>query len=613
MDGGVREKQMADDLKAMVKQKASERRERKWGQLPTATDLSPSAQIQSQGQGQGQGRQDSESQDRLMSDVGGPIHSDDDSGARGSTTAPSETASSQAETGMTSPASSTATNPNSCTEPIQPAVDSFPEDKSEVEVNFTMIYLDYVVPFLFPFYRPCLLESSRGWMLVLLMKNRALFHTALSLANWLYAVLFDSLDGGHGACRRANWAELQAHQETAIRALQEDVRALNQRGVADAFRETVACIQSVIQLLEFEVAMADTANWQVHHDVSVVLFDQLITHHAKTETNSDSSSSSFSSSTSTPASACASSPFPNAWSSILDRIGFPFCKVSLENGRHILSSDQSAFKFYTAQLLWIDVVAATAHGEAPRLSKYHAELLVTPCSDHPPTIDLGEYVGCQSWVVLEIAEIARLAAWKRAQQTSGCLSMRELGSRSRAIEARLRLKMEGLEVFPVDRASDIYDPSAYHPVTPYSGFHEMLASTTTQKNHAITLHTRIWAQAAQTYLHVVSSGLQPSLPAIQSSVEATMALLRLLPSPLALRTLAWPFAVTGCMALPEHYPFFTGLVADMGALHVFGSVREALNVIQTVWEHRKGGCAADPMMWDIATLFSVLGHPSLLV
>ncbi|KAI0097907.1 fungal-specific transcription factor domain-containing protein [Nemania sp. FL0031] len=604
MDGGAREKQKADELKVMVKQRASERRERKWGQLPTITDFSPSAQEQAQEQQQQQREeeqvQDSQSSDHPMSDAGGPTPlSDTGSGSPSETpasTVPSETPPSQTQTEDPSNTPSPPPSSSSSSQ-VRPAVDSFPENRSEVEVNFTMIYLDYVVPFLFPFYRPCLLESSRGWMLVLLMKNRALFHTALSLANWLYAVLLDSTDGSHGACKRANWAELQAHQEIAIQALQEDVKALNERGLANAFRECVACIQSITQLLEFEVAMANAAaSWQAHLDAAVALFDQLITHHAAA-TDRDGR---------------ATTP----WESILDRISAPFCRIPLQRGRFILTSDQSAYQFYTAHLLYIDIIAATTRGEAPRLQKYHPELL-TPQGqgDAQPRIRLGEYIGCHSWAMLEIASIASLAAWKRAQQSSGSLSMVELVQRTCAIEGRLQQHLSSLPNISASAssASNIYDPSAHHPVTPYSGFHEMAADYAARATPAVDLHTRIWAQAAVTYLHVIASGLQPTLPEVRASVGATIELFRALPSPLALRTLIWPFAVTGCLAVGgEQEAFFTGLVDRLGAMHVFGPVQEALSLMQLVWQHKGGGCI-DPQMWDIATCFSLLGHPSLLV
>jgi hypothetical protein len=435
-------------------------------------------------------------------------------------------------------------------------------------------------------------------MLVLLMKNRSLFHTALSLANWLYAVILDSADdeGVHGLCKAANSTELSVQQDISIQALQEDIKCLNERGVENAFKESVACLQSIIQLLEFEVAMAgNTASWSVHHDAAVVLFEQIIAHHATGKATDGSET--------TP------------WLSILDRVSYPFRRIPLGRGRQILTSDQSALRFYTAHLLWLDVLAATATGTAPRLTKYHAELL----EGEPPTIRLGEYVGCHSWATLSIAEVASLATWKRTQTASGSLSNLELVQRACGIEKRLRSKMATLLSSSSSASStnnNIYDPSAYPPVTPYLGFQEMTGQLSGLESGptsaAMALHTRIWAQATITYLNIITSGLQPSLPEIRASVDTTIELLKTLPSPLALRTLVWPFAVTGCCALPEQEALFVGLVEAMGAMAVFGTIREALRIMQNVWEHMKSGCV-EPQMWDIATCFSLLGHPPLLV
>ncbi|GAP85277.2 putative c6 transcription [Rosellinia necatrix] len=666
MDGGARERQMADELKAMVRQKASERRDRKWAQLPTLMDLSPSTQEEQQQQQQQKlGHQSS---DHPMSDSGAPMPSDDDNDndvvedddddddddatGSGSGTQPSAVPSASPPSQPDTHATSLGTSPASHApwEPHYAAAAAaagdahdYPEDKSELEVKFTMIYLDYVVPFLFPFYRPCIFESSRGWMLVLLMKNRALYHTALSLANWLFAVLLDdsiaitttttttttttnsSSSGGgvdgsgngrddsdgstHSECRRANWAELQAHQGVALRALAEDVRRLGLRGgVAGSLRGGVACLQGVVQLLEFEVAMAGAVaagTWPAHRDAAVALLGQLVAHHA-TPTDRDGAPS-------TP------------WASVMDRIGLPYRRLLLGGGggggrrRPLLTSDQSAFLFYTARLLWIDVLAATADGEAPRLRAYHDELL----RGDDPRVRLGEYVGCHSWAVAEIAEIAELAAWKKraGRAAAGSPSAVELARRSGAVSSRIRRRLADLGPLPgaaaaVGPASDIYDPSAHHPVTPYSGFHgdDVSAATTpaARSAPAVDLHTRIWAQAALMYAGVVASGLQPERPEIRASVLAAIDLFRALPSPLAVRTLVWPFAVAGCLALPEQRPFFVDFVARLGAVRVFGAVTEALDVMRAVWAHGADGCL-DPQMWDIATCFSLLGHNSLMV
>ncbi|KAI1259925.1 fungal-specific transcription factor domain-containing protein [Xylariaceae sp. FL1019] len=575
LDGGVGEKQMTDDLKAMVKQKANERRERKW--THPDLDASPS-------------ENDQHRHSHLTIRAGeGPSPSDegtaDEHGSSNNGT--DDISTSQAETGPSSNAAlpldtrwSTEVNSISVNLP------TFPNERSEIEVIFTMIYLDYVVPFLFPFYRPCLVEQSRGWMLAILMKNRTLFHTALSLANWLYAVILESAEGGHSACRTANWTELQKQQEIAMNAMQQDIQSLNERGIANSFTDCISCLQSMIQLLEFEVAMAHTTHWQIHLDAAIILFDQLIVNHASSETT-------------------------EPWNSVQDRMSFPLGMHSLKSGRKLLTSDQSSFRFYTAYLLWLDIVAATARGEAPRLQKYHPELL----EGDSPAIHLSEYVGCHNWVMIEISNVARLAARKREHNSKGSLSMDEIVQDACAIKERIRRRMNELEPFSTARMSNIFDPSSQAPVMPYSSLSQMFAQSGPPATPAQDLHSRVWAQATITYLTIVVSGLQPSLPEMQMSVQATIEMFRGLQSPLVLRTMIWPFAVTGCMSPAEDQNWFTEAVNNMGPLQAIGTVKESLSVIQEVWKHRQHGCVEPSMasIWDLATCFSVLGHPSLLV
>lgn len=67
----------------------------------------------------------------------------------------------------------------------------------------------------------------------------------------------------------------------------------------------------------------------------------------------------------------------------------------------------------TAYLVWADVVASTARGEAPRLQEFHEELLGTGGDGSGlPQLVLEDYVGCQSWAVRLLGEVAALAAWK---------------------------------------------------------------------------------------------------------------------------------------------------------------------------------------------------------
>ncbi|KAI1327078.1 fungal-specific transcription factor domain-containing protein [Xylariaceae sp. FL0255] len=624
MDGGMQEKHMVDELKRMVKEKAFKRREKKWMQGFALESPDAGANVEA---GAGAGATDPQ-QDSIM--LNGDEHSGEDSNSDKQSRYATTFSKVSTSTDMTS---TTSVSPPDLSE-LFIAASPFPEDRAEVEVTYTMVYLDYVVPFLFPFYRPHISESSRGWMLVLLMRNRTLFHTALSLATWFYAVALDNLDGTHGECKNANWRELQIQQEIAINAMRQDIQLLNERGVAGAFRESVACLQSIVLLLEYDVAMGKMAQWQAHHDAAVALFDQLLTTHA-------------------------SDPL-KPWTSIMDRLGYgtpPKPKIR-SMGRDILTAEQAAFRFYTAYLLWIDIMAATARAEVPRLRKYHAELL----EGENPIVKLGEYVGCHNWAMLAISDIACLAVHKREQTTAGRLSIRDLARDASAIEERIRANMAADEAqlpmrsgssnisaspstsYPFEDISqhdifNLFDPSAHSAFMPYSGLTSdrlapAMGITTVP---AVALHTRIWAQASLTYLNVVLSGLSPGLPEIRASVDASIDLFQRLPSPLTLRTLVWPFVVTGCLIEAPHgcggeksagaearegstesegdtrAAFMADLVARMGAMSTIGTIQEAHAVMQKVWDASSTCTHVEPSMWDLATCLSVLGHPSLMV
>ncbi|CAJ2500785.1 Uu.00g036380.m01.CDS01 [Anthostomella pinea] len=583
LDGGAREKRMADEIKIMVKGKANHRRDRK-----SARVGADAGHVESGRHGQLQ-RHSSPDGDgglpRNLAPVPAPSHSRDGNLDSSTSDVTSEGTSALPPLSTSASSASSPTGPETTGIETAPLADTgtFPGDKSESEAGSIMVYLDYVVPFLSPFYRPCLLESSRGWMLVLLMKNRTLFHTALSLATYFYSVVLDAAGGNHGACKQANWTELQSQQELSIKALQRELSDLNARGVGSAFQQSVYCLQSIIQLLEFEVAIANTQNCRVHLDAAVVLFDQLIASHA--------------------------TDCGNPWHSVLGQMGLGNLAVSFGTGRHPWSSDQSAYRFYTAHLLWIDIIAATAGGEAPRLQKYHAELLH---GERPP-IRLEDFIGCHNWAMVQIAEIAGLAAWKKDRKDHASLSLVELVRRADLIESSLRQGLSNLDITSIVNPQSVFDPSAQAPHLPFSGLGiEVLADAAMRTTPALALHTSIWAQAALTYLCVVVSGPQTGLPEIRESIRATMDLIRLLPSPLCLRTLVWPFAVTGCLALPEEETFFLDLIIRMGAMQVFGTVKEALNIMQSVWRLRHGGCV-DPETLDIAASLSILGHRALLV
>jgi len=121
--------------------------------------------------------------------------------------------------------------------------------------------------------------------------------------------------------------------------------------------------------------------------------------------------------------------------------------------------------------------------------------------------------------------------------------------------------------------------------------------------------TRIWAHAARSYHLVVVSEWHMSNPELPDNVTRTIELFNSLPSSEWLRTLIWPFCVTGCLAEPEQEAAFSDMVPVIGSLQVFGAMREALAILESVWGAR--GHINDS--WDLAARFNILSRRSFLV
>lgn len=469
------------------------------------------------------------------------------------------------------------------------------------DLGFMMLYLDYTFPFLYPFYRPSILEGGRGWLPVTMMRNKALFHIALSLSSYLMTEVLKNGSDAHNNCKQHNWDSLQAQQQLAMRELQADLQELNSRGVQGNLVASCQVVSSVMQLLTFEVAITDTGNWQMHLDAASLIFEQIMEHHGTGEAGN----------------AC--------WHRVLYQLGDGVVPNLAGEDHRPWSPDQASLRFFTASLLFFDTLSATALGRAPRLLKYHDHLLTVLdncCGDHltPPSVPhlkIDDFFGVPNPVVQAIAATAALQEWKTAQRATNSLSMAELVSRAGSIEHGLKSHIAELDKVgnPDAALAATTNPIVFSntglaqpPPLPLS------ACCSEQVSHPPCGHitARIWAQAALTYLRVVVSSWQPSSPEIRESVALTASLLRRLPAPAGLRSVVWPFAVTGCLVGAEEQQEFRDLVSALGPLQIFGTVREALAIMERVWAHRE--CIGLlPDGWDLSVGLSSLGHASLLI
>ncbi|RMJ08256.1 hypothetical protein CDV36_012126 [Fusarium kuroshium] len=555
MDGGPKQKAMAEKIKAQVKKQASQRRDRKYMEMLEAGTRNVTLQ-----------NGEHEVAMSAASDTDPPSGHD-----VGST-----------------PASS---NTSGASPPDMPWHSHFSvrtEDHSSAtgastEVHFIMIYLDYVFPHLFPFYRPPILAGGRGWVLDVLQSNKSVWHTAISLTSYFFSIVMANGEKQHEECTNRMVHQLQSQLEMGLRELQREMSAVNHTSSAAGVRDKLLVLQAILQMLIFEVSTSNKDHWRMHLDAALTMFQQIL-------------------------------PQPELWGETIEAL-YSYRWPPPEMGiRRPFSTNQAALRFFTANILYIDVMSSITLEQAPRLQKYQAQV-IPGCRAHTSpeemrisgSLFMEEYIGLQNWVVQMIGDIAALDAWKKEQRKANSLSMTELVQRGKVMEDAIK---GGLSVLEAQFAScsPTIDPILNRVVAEPAPLSKMPDSKA-KEAPGLAINNIIWLQAAHTYLHVVISGWQPSCPEIRCSVSRMTSLLMDLPTNTCLRTLVWPFCIAGCLSPPEDEDKYRAMIERMGPLSVFGTAREALEVMEKVWAQRD----QIDESWDVAKCLRILGHGVLLI
>ncbi|KAK4200239.1 fungal-specific transcription factor domain-containing protein, partial [Triangularia verruculosa] len=516
-----------------------------------------------------------------------------------------------ASTSILTPCSSSASSPPQ----HQASNDSPDEDHagipaSESDAHRTMFYLDYVFPFLFPFYCLTLLDFGRGWLLVLLQRNQALFHVAQTMAGYFYGIVLasdDNKDDVPELCKSHNLVAIQRQQELGLQWLRRAIQDVVDKGVKGHVKEASEVVACIVQLLTSEVAVGNSENWRVHLEAAAGLWEEMWRFHGvgkipRVDGEGDIEMPCFMMLLLQLGSS------PNSWTPR----GQPW------------GANQATLRFFSAQLLFLDVVGSTALEQAPRLQTWHGHLLEVPDMEEiekvlpakmrekemeVPHLKLVEFIGLENWVVVAIAEISALDAFKKEMKRTSSLSVAQLVSRAAMIENRIRTGLEGLGQPEVRHGCPSECLPADHPLLHFTP--QRMSSPHTM--HSTALHTRIWAQAALTYLQVVVSGWQPASQEIQNTVTETLHLMiYCLPVPDSLRALVWPFTVTGCLAAPEQEQIFRDMAGAMGPLRAFGTIKQGMDIMEHVWSSR-AHIEQNADQWDLAACLNCLGQPSLLI
>ncbi|KAK3989997.1 transcriptional regulatory protein pro1 [Cladorrhinum sp. PSN332] len=576
MDGGEKQREKGEWLKREVKRRANLRRERRHMQGLEVKLESLGVAGEEDGQGIITTAQQNEQPPEHTTDSSPCESLGESSAAAGHYTESPAT--------QPSPPAGNDNNTSAVHEPFGPEVSLEDQD-----AHLTMFYLDYVFPFQFPFYRPSFLDMGRGWLLVLLTKNKALFHIAMTMSSYFYGVILSNTQKtikGHQTCTARNLELLQSQQQLALQCLQLELRDVVNKGVKGHLAEAGRVMASVVQLLTSEVAVANYGNWTMHLEAASELFDEMMKHHGTADNGS------------------------SCFMMLLFQLGsLPF---SWTPKHHPWGSDQATLRFFTAQLVSFDTIAGVTLEQPPRLQRWHQHLLSEldeesmkqlPKEDKEHTIphlNLEEFCGVQNWLITSITEISALSNWKKEMKKLSSLSISELVRRAQAIESHICAKIQELEL------------EQQHPTTPNACSSVLHQYSASQGIHSTTLNTQIWAQATLIYLKVVVSGWQTASPEIVASVAATMDLFLRLPSPHSLRTVVWPFTVAGCLATPEQEQVFRDMLNAMGPTQAFGTVRESLAILEHVWANRAQIDECKDQ-WDLAACLRCLGRPSLLI
>lgn len=568
MDGGAKQKEMGDKIKAQVKKQASQRRDRKYMEMLE----SGTKNVRLEGNDEAPQRQSKPD-----------LHFCQESSASGVGASQSDQDPMSSSYGRSFKMTPPSSNTSGGSPPEIPWASERQEDGGlDIDVHFTMIYLDYVFPYLFPYYRPPILSGGRGWVLDILQSNKSVYYTAISLASYFFGVLLANGDKSHEECTERMAGKLQGQLEMGLKELQKEMRTINARSSTFNTYEGLVTMQSILQMVVFEVATTNEDNWKMHLDAAFAMFFRIL-------------------------------PDPEKWTETLHGLyttRWPPPEMGL---RRPWSTNQAAFRFFTANLVHMDVMSSIALERPPRLREYQ-DAIIPGCFSKRLRQDaqtagplfMDDFVGLNNWIIQMIGDVASLHAWKKEQRAAGTLSVDDLVSRSEVLANTITVSLSTLESQclahnPQSVMTLIVEdplPELEPMVKNEQGFHPAMA-----------VHNNVWLRGILVYLYTVVLGWQPSNPVIREHVSRMTEILSQLPKGACIRGMVFPFCLAGCLAPLEDEDKYRAMLSRLGALKVFGTIKEASEIMEKVWSCRD----QIDENWDVAKCLRILGHQSLLI
>ncbi|MCJ1313679.1 hypothetical protein MMC25_007358 [Agyrium rufum] len=444
----------------------------------------------------------------------------------------------------------------------------------QCDTSLVMFYLDHLLPFLFPFYKPSLFQGGKTWILEMILNSPVVRQATLCQSSYFFSFAAGANN------RELLWETVLTQTRNAFEMLRQSLQVIASEGIKEHLHGAVRTMTGIVQVHRFEISILSFENCQSHLVAALSLFKDLLDDDSGATDLKDSST---------------------CFNIVMRRIESPSWKLIAHNVR-VPSAEQAAFRFSSTLLVFDDIIASTVLQEPPRLCDYHRDLLKS-VSGEEPAIDLEAVLGCQNWVLLKIGEIAMLDAWKQQRKRAGNLDMMELVQRAASIKQNLEISINQLEVNPVtfmEQPKNLLDIFT-------TGYDQPSGAKAGQNS----LVTRVWAHATLLYLFVVVSGTQPASCDVRYHVNRIVDLLsRQIAPPALVRTMIWPFCVAGCLAEAAQEEQFRRMVDSLQPPSVFGTVYKALDIMEFAWRSRS---ANNVPVQDLATCFKSQGDLVLLV
>jgi C6 transcription factor Pro1 len=181
------------------------------------------------------------------------------------------------------------------------------------------------------------------------------------------------------------------------RACEKRCYDINQQRSKGTLLQKARAMESITQIMVFETGMAKTTGLNLHLAAAISLFEEIL-ESSKLGGGTD-----------------------------IERIMCGLEKPSwapLFTHRPSWNTDQAALRFFLAILVWADIVSSTSLQTVPRLRKHYASLVCHEYGDATtePLFRMEEYIGCEGWALIAIAETAALDVYKREKQANGTLT-----------------------------------------------------------------------------------------------------------------------------------------------------------------------------------------------